>query len=462
MPSWFRRRDKTPPDDAPLAPPTIPALNMPPGADAGQTIYVTGDRKRDTDRIKLLVESLGEVSSASDPRELLVRMVDRAIVTVQAERGLLFLSGKDEDGKPILRTARSSDGRDLPPQAAWSTRVVEDTLEKVEAVCLKLDEGGDFDPSQSMLSLNIRAVMCVPLVHQDQCMGALYVDSQASARNFDRGDLRFFQAFAEMLSIVWANRNALEERLAGERMRQDLELAQEIQAALVPAEPLRVAGYSMVGRVQPATETGGDYFDFFITRGDRIAMVVGDVSGHGMGSALLMSGARAYVRGFCQQENSPATILRRVNRHLAQDTADHMFMSMFLCVLDPSTGDFHYSNAGHPNPILYHADTGELEDYHVTGFALGIEDEAEFGERGPFRLNKGDTVIMFSDGLTELRDGDELFGRDRIRASVLEHIGGTAPELLAGLFADAEKYSDQLADHADDVTIAVLRFNGTD
>jgi sigma-B regulation protein RsbU (phosphoserine phosphatase) len=253
----------------------------------------------------------------------------------------------------------------------------------------------------------------------------------------------------------------LEERLAGERMRQDLDMARRIQTKILPERPLEREGYSMRGRVIPAQETGGDYFDFFVTRvagqEDRLFMAVGDVSGHGIGAALVMSAARAYLRGYSASSHSPRTILRRLNRALGQDLGADMFMSMFLCVLDPHTREFHYANAGHTRPVLLRGKTLETEDYRVTGIALGVEPEMDYEERGPYRLDPGDSVIMFSDGLTELRRGDELYTRARVIESILRRAHAGADELLSGVFEDAQTWAGDALAPMDDVTVAVLR-----
>ncbi|HTE06816.1 MAG TPA: SpoIIE family protein phosphatase [Planctomycetota bacterium] len=449
MSGFFRKREAEPAPEPPRKP------TEPPLGDGSQTLYVTGDARRDTDRIRLLVESLREVSSTLDPDQLLVTMVDRAVKLVGAERGLLFTT--DRDGRPMLRVGRDAAGRDLPANAAFSTRVVETVLAGGKSVCEKIDAGGDFDPSRSMIDLNIRAVMSVPLVAQEKRLGVLCVDTRASERTFSRSDLRYFEAFADMLAMVWVNRQAVEERLRAERMRQDLDLARNIQRDLVPERPLVAEGYSMCGRVVPAAETGGDYFDFFRTRDDMLAMVLGDVSGHGIGAALIMAAARAYLRAFCQSSSSPRSILRRVNRALGLDIADDLFMSMFLCVLDPRTRDFYYANAGQTNPVLLHAGTLETEDYRVTGIALGVEDETDYEERGPYRLDPGDTVVMFSDGLTELRKGEELYGRARVIQSIKRHGRGSAEQILEGVFKDALDWAPDENEHIDDLTVAVLR-----
>jgi serine phosphatase RsbU (regulator of sigma subunit) len=452
MSALFRRRRPPQPDPQPLELPEH-LRNLPDQVigDASATMYVAGDAQQANRRIRMLVNSLREVSSTTDPDELLSIMVDRAIGLVGAERGLLFTIGND--GRPTLRVARDSEGNDLPQDGRFSHNVVESVMRTGKAI----HEKADVDLSQSMVDLNIMSVMCVPLTAADERLGVLYVDTRSGERSFDKSTLRFFEAFADMLAILWNTRRAMEARLEAQRMSQDLDLARTIQANLVPEKPLHVEGYSMCGRVMPATETGGDYFDFFFTRDGQIAMALGDVTGHGIGAALIMAAARAYLRASCQSVSEPGTILRRVNRALSADIADELFMSMFLCVLDPETGNFVYANAGQTNPVLLHAESGETEEFHVTGMALAVADDADYDTRGPYKLQRGDTVVMFSDGLTELRQGEEMYGTERVVESIRRHSTGTAEELMEGIFADALAFAEGAAEPLDDLTVAVLR-----
>jgi len=455
MSGLFRKRKNTPPNDVPEV---AVGGAVPAHFDGSQTTYITGDRERDTSRVRLLIDSLRDVSGQTDPEELLVSMVDRAVQTVNAERGLLFVRG--DDGQPELKVARAANGSALTDTSSWSSREVQGVLDGGPPVCKRADDGADFDPSQSMISLNIRSVMCVPLNVREEIFGAIYVDARATERPFQKSDLRFFEAFADMLSIVWTNRQVMEERLQAERMQRDLELVREIQGNLVPTNALHEDGFSMCGKVIPASEAGGDYFDFFKTKSNRLAMAVGDVSGHGAGPALFMSGARAYLRAYCQSSVSPGRILRKINAHLTGDMGDDMFMSMFLCVVDPETREFFYANAGHPNPLLIRGSDGHIEHYKRTGMALGVEDDVDWEERGPYRLDPGDTVVMFTDGIVEMRLGDEQYGIARLAESVQRHKQLASAELVEALIADAISWAGLTGPAADDLTVAVLRADG--
>ena len=459
MSGLFRRKKPLPADEAPELPasPRRGSGGDPSTAffDGSQTSYITGDRERDSSRVRLLIDSLREVSGQHAPDDLLESMVDRAVQVVGAERGMLFTRG--DDGLPSLRVGRAANATDLPKDSTWSKSEIEGVMETGKSVCKRADDGAKFDPSQSMINLNIRSVMCVPLKYQDVLEGAIYVDARASERPFQKSDLRFFEAFADMLSIIWTNRRVMEERMKSERMQRDLELVSEIQGNLFPGAELRSDWLSMCGRVIPATEAGGDYFDFFKTKNNRIAMAVGDVSGHGAGPALFMSGARAYLRAYSQALESPRRIMRRLNGHLSGDMGDDMFMSMFLCVVDPETRQFLYANAGHPKPILVHGGTRALEDYKRTGMALGVEAHADWEERGPYKLEPGDTVVMFTDGVLEMRRGDEQYGRERLGESILRHVDKSAVELLNGIIEDTINWAGLSGPAEDDVTVAVLR-----
>jgi len=448
MSGLFRRSKPKPPPDP--EPESVDQF-----AEAGQTTIITGDYEFDTGRVRLLIDSLREVSSEQDPDALLVTMVDRAIRTVGAERGLLLTL--DDEGKPVLSIGRTASGEDLSARARWTTQVVQDVLERDQAICQQEGDDQDFDPSQSMINLDIRSVMCVPLQLSDAMRGALYVDARASERPFAKSDLRFFQAFADMLKIIWANRTAMERRITADRMARDLALVRDIQAYLLPAASMHDAGYTLVGKVVPADEAGGDYFDYFRTGQGRIAVAVGDVSGHGAGPALIASGARAYLRSYCQREGSPAEILAEINSHLADDMDDDKFMSMFLGVLCPQTHSFQWCNAGHPAPLLVRAD-GSVEDCGTSGMALGVDESGDFESHDSVELQPGDTVVLYTDGVIELRqDGEEQYGVARLTESICRRASSDARELLDGILADAMKWSGSEHPGQDDVTVAVLR-----
>lgn len=422
--------------------------------ESGQTTIFTGDQAFDRERVRQLIDSLRVLSSEEDPDALLHSMVHRAIRTVGAERGLLL--GLGGDGAPVVLVGSTADGTALPGGARWTTQVVQHVLDTGEAIYDTGDNSGDFDPSQSMINLDIRSVMCVPLRLTQGEKGALYVDARATERPFAKGDLRFFEAFADMLAIVGRNREAVEERLRNERMARDLELVREIQDRLLPGEPLQAGGYSALGRVIAADEAGGDYFDYFDLPDGRVALAVGDVTGHGAGPALLMASGRAYLRSHAQQADAADRMLCRLNRQIESDTDADRFISLFLGLLDPRTHEFSWCNAGHPPALVVRAD-GTTITCRNTGMALGMTDEDVFQPGEPITLEPGDTVVLYTDGITELRQGDEQYGTERLEASIRQHLGGTTAELLDGLFRDARAWAGSEHPGQDDLTVAILR-----
>jgi sigma-B regulation protein RsbU (phosphoserine phosphatase) len=253
----------------------------------------------------------------------------------------------------------------------------------------------------------------------------------------------------------------LEERLASERMRQDLDVARSIQAKILPERPLEREGYSMRGRVVPAAETGGDYFDFFMTRvggsEDKLFMAVGDVSGHGIGAALVMSGGARL----------PARLLGQLAL-AAHDPAPHEPRAG----PGPRRGHVHVDVPVRARPAHARVHLRERRA-HAPGAAARRDArdrglprhghrarrraEMDYEERGPFKLEPGDTVLMFSDGLTELRRGDELYSRAGSSSRSSRHGRHGADELLRGVFDDAESWAGDAFAPMDDVTVAVLR-----
>lgn len=462
MSAWFSKK-RSPSNDPPPPPPDDEDRSF---GESSQTSYITGNREADTHRVRLLIDSLATVTSetGSDPEAQLALMVDRAIESVGAERGLLFRLG--QDGTPLMATARtlqgsgeSRGGKDLPTTGlSYTSETVLRVLEGGSGEYRSGNDSGDFDPSQSMIQYDIRSLMCVPLDMRSQGRGALYVDARASERPFARGDLRFFQAFAHMLEIVLRQREATLERVAAARMARDLQLAREIQSGFLPEESIRSQGYCVAGRVIPAEEAGGDYFDFFEAGAGRLAFAVGDVSGHGAGPALIMAGARAYLRSACQGADSAAQVLNRLNGHLVEDTDDDKFMSMFVGLLDPQEHVFRWANAGHPPPLFVRIAGGELQECPRTGMALGVDEDGESTDGGDLQLEPGDTLVAYTDGIVELRaGGDEQYGPGRLADSIRLHAQLPPEALLEAILADALKWAGSEHPGQDDLTVAVLR-----
>jgi serine phosphatase RsbU (regulator of sigma subunit) len=200
---------------------------------------------------------------------------------------------------------------------------------------------------------------------------------------------------------------------------------------------------------------GGDLYEFFELDDGRVGIVVGDATGHGVPTALVMASARSMLRAIAQGSDSPGDVLRRVNDPLATDIPPNMFVTCFYAILDPESGSLSYVKAGHDLPYL-HRNNGEAEELRATGMPLGLMAGMGYEEKQTI-LEAGEATLFYSDGLVEAHDPKgEMFGFPRLRALVAEH---AAEESSLGDFLVEELYSfvGEGWDQEDDITLLTLK-----
>jgi phosphoserine phosphatase RsbU/P len=204
-------------------------------------------------------------------------------------------------------------------------------------------------------------------------------------------------------------------------VRDELEVARQLQRDLLPAAAPELPGYRIAHSYRTANEIGGDYYDFFPLPGGRFVLVIGDASGHGMAAGLLMATANAALKLATEVDPSPERVAALLNRVLVRTGDKRAFMSLFYGVLTPATGEVEYVCAGHPFPLLRRA-SGEVEELGRGSFPLGIRDGLE-SAAAQATLGPGDLLLLYSDGLPEaINAAGESFGYDALRQ--LLRVGG--------------------------------------
>jgi hypothetical protein len=211
------------------------------------------------------------------------------------------------------------------------------------------------------------------------------------------------------------------------RVRDELEVARELQAELLPRQVPDLPGYLFAHSYRTANEVGGDYYDFLALPDGRLALMVGDASGHGMAAGLVMAIANATWKTALDLDPAPERVLALLNRTLCRTRGKRTFMSVFYALLDPATGQLEYVSAGHPFPFLRRAD-GRVEELGEGGLPLGIRESLKV-QPGTTTLSPGDLLVLYTDGLVESTDprGTEAFGFDRLQGLVAT---GGDPQIL--------------------------------
>lgn len=238
--------------------------------------------------------------------------------------------------------------------------------------------------------------------------------------------------------------------------QQQLSIAREIQRQLFPPTEGRFDGVQVIGRCDPADEAGGDYYDYFSFSDGSMAVVLGDVSGHGIGPAMVMVETRAVLHTLARTEMDAGHILTLLNEAIANDIRGNSFVTLFFGRLDPRRRSLQYASAGHPG-FLLHQEESSFETLQSENLPLGISADEQFATLYA-DLSDGDTVFLFTDGLSEsTRDGEHLLGDERVlqTAAAASRTGG-GRAMIDAVFQLAKSHS-QPGLQSDDRTALVLQ-----
>jgi serine phosphatase RsbU (regulator of sigma subunit) len=459
---WRRKKEAAVP---PAQLPPVPAAGPASADTSSGTQFLTGDSDLDRRTIEVLLETIARVSTLRDIQELLVDIVDHSVELTASERGFLILVGAE--GQPEVRVARSRERCDVTEDVRFSTSVVNKVLASGEPMLSTVQSDSDaLELGRSVFDLKLRAVMCVPLAvgvsnasgpAPGLPPGALYVDSRAATREFNHRDLGLFYALARNISIALENARLHLDSLEKQRIEKNLELAQAIQDGLMPPIPKDVPGLEVHGWFRPAEQTSGDFYDFVRTADGRLAVVIGDVSGHGIGPALITAAAQGGLRSYLRVLPDPAAALSMHNQDLSERIDDGMFLTLLLLVFGDD-GSMQVLNAGHHPALLVRR--GEVLTTRSHGAALGMLPEVPYQVSETVALESGDLLLAFTDGLIEAHDPTDkgrLFGEEQVRELLIQHAAqGTSAEEIARSLAEAA-LAFSGGRHEDDITLVVVR-----
>jgi CRP-like cAMP-binding protein len=248
------------------------------------------------------------------------------------------------------------------------------------------------------------------------------------------------------------------EAVERERLRQDLRRAHEIQMAMLPGRELRDEHLEIHGCCRPADQVGGDYFDYCPLEGSKTALILGDATGHGFYSGLFVAMAKSCLHNQLRTDHAPSRVMEAMNRTLSLTLHAFRLMSCCFIVFDPAAGTMAYCNAGHPAPFLFSRRTRRLQRLAPTDTVLGMPnaEDSEFSNHNA-EWHPGDTLLLYSDGITEARNsGDEEFGRRRLEEILLRSIDESPQRIMESILDAVSRHSEQRSQD-DDITIVVAR-----
>ena len=422
-------------------------------------------------KLSLLLEATALLHSHLPLDAVLGTMVDHAIALTDADRGLLLEPAST--GGMRVRLARQRGARSLPTEGLEpSQTAIRATLEQHRALVTEDVEHGSLDldlkAAQSIIAQQLRFVVVIPLYTMAQrevenasetprgeLLGVLYLDSRQPAA-FSGLERQILDALAVEAASVIDNARLVERERERQRMEQELTIARDIQQALLPREFPRWPHLQVSGINQPSLTVGGDYFDVVELGSNRTAFIIADVSGKGLGAALVTTMLQGALSGLAVGQQA-ADVFAYVNRFLCAHSRLERYATVFFGILD-TAGRFEFINAGHPSPLLLRDGRAESA-FPAECLPVGLLPDATF-KSSAFVLQPGDTLVLFSDGVTEARSPeDEEFSTARLKDVVARHASAPLQELQDNILNAVVEFT-RGAGQADDVTLLLVRYRG--
>src|ERR1700760_2043243 len=414
------------------------------------------------------------------PSDLHRLIVEGAMRIVDARAGALYLS--DRTGKILLPTFLSPG---CPPlvevpksilmQSGTNPSAIDSFLrlqpvksgegllgmvwEKREPVFLSSSDDDSRLASLKSSTQQIDSVMVAPLLYGSQNLGVLALANGAMSTPFTPPDFIVFQSIVEQSAFALCNAIVYSEAAEKRRIDRDLDTARDIQRILLPAAPPDIPGYEIAGVNIPAGQVSGDYYDYIPIAANRFGIAIADVCGKGVPASLIMALCRSVLRAVAPS-SSAARVLHQVNRQLYPDIREDMFISMAYLIVEKGSENLLLARAGHDAPLLYRTATRSVEKVNPPGMALGIDSGGVFDRgTGDFtvRLESGDCLILYTDGVTEALDTDGIeFGVARLIEVIQERADESAQTVVVQVTEKVRSFVGSQPQN-DDITLVAIR-----
>ena len=422
-------------------------------------------------KLKRLLEATALLHSQLPLDVVLGHMLDHSVSVTDADRGLLLEA--DSAGALKVKLARRNGGLRLPPESVTPSQTAIQLALKQHSPVITEDLAQadmDLQAAQSIVAQRLRAVVVIPLyamsrantqesmvnIKRGDFLGILYLDSRRPAA-FSKLDRQILDALAADAASVLDNARLVERERERQRLEQEIDIARGIQQALLPRNFPDNPNFAVTGINFPCLAVGGDYFDVFPLSEGRTAFLIADVSGKGLGAAIVTTMLQGALSAMTLGTD-PARVFNHVNRFLCDHSEVGRYATVFFGILDQD-GHLEYINAGHPSPFLIRRGAAE-EAFTEGSYPVGLVPEAEY-TAACLKLEPGDTLVLFSDGVTEAMDpDDQLFGVRRLKQVLTGQMQCPLEQLQKCVLESVENFT-RGAHQADDLTLLIVRYRAT-
>jgi serine phosphatase RsbU (regulator of sigma subunit) len=412
-----------------------------------------------TAKLKAVLEISNSLAGTLNLGALLPKILDSLFsIFKYADRGCILL--KDERTGEMVPRAMRHRRKNEDSTVRLSRTIVQTVLSK-KAGILSADAAADdaFSGSQSIADLKIRSMMCVPLLGLDgEALGVLSIDSLNPLGQFSNDDLDILMTVAGQAALAYENARLVQLYADKQKQDADLELARNVQRALLPTALATAEGYQFYASYDAAQAVGGDVYDCFQLPNGRICLSFGDVAGKGVPGALVMSRMSSCVQSTIRHVHDVLEAMTAINDHMCDSRLEGRFVTFILCIMDTCRHEVALSNAGHAAPIIRRANRSiEQFDQELAGPPIGVMEDYPF-ELETRTLEPGDMVVITTDGVEEAMNPEgEVYGADRVLEFVRN--GPAEAEALGkALLADVRRHA-RGHPQSDDITIMTFGRN---
>jgi sigma-B regulation protein RsbU (phosphoserine phosphatase) len=386
-------------------------------------------------KLRAMVEIAQNLAKAVALEDVLPKLLDSLFkIFIQADRGFVILrSGPDA---PLITKAIKHRRADQEERVRISRTILNEALHSKEAI-LSADAANDarFDSSQSIADLQIRSVMCAPLIDgEGTALGVIQLDTMDQRHRFQKDDLDVLASIASQAATAIDNAQLHEASLQQQAVAQDLAMAHKVQRGLLPSAPPRVTGYHFFDFYESAYQVGGDYYDYIELADGRVAVVIGDVTGHGVPAALVMAKLSGEVRFDLASAPTAAAALNRINASFCRSGWEDRFVTFVIVIIDPQKHEITIANAGHMTPLV-RSPSGTVESIgeEEAGLPLGVVADYEYTQVTR-SLDAGDVVTLYTDGISEaMNEAGDLYTIERLTQqlrSPVKNVAGLGRHIL--------------------------------
>lgn len=417
---------------------------------------------RKIDELSTLHDVGMAITSTLNVEPLIKRILDATTKTLGFSRALIFLI--DEETGMLRHNAsrgiadeRTGKIADLEFSIKENQSVLSEVVHSGIPLVVRKGSYRSSEEKDFFELLESYETALLPLRVKEHEIGLFLVDkAHDTDTTIDEAEVILLSIFASQAAIAIENAQLYTATAQKERMEMELQTAKNIQMTLLPQSPPEIEGLDLAGICIPATEVGGDYYDFIELPNNMLGVAIGDVNGHGVPAGLIMALAKSSLRTQARNDYHPAIVLPILNNVLYEAAQRKLLMTFFYALLDLNSHTLTYSNAGHNFPYHFSAEENKLEEIMLGGPPLGFKKGRQYHNK-KIRVKKDDVLIFYSDGIVEAENpGRDMYDYDRFEKVIKGNCHKSAFEIQQVILEELHGFCDG-APYEDDITLVVVK-----